>query len=110
MQPTVTSLGSKGASIKYVTQYLTNFDPFLLSHFVTHLGNPQSTSHISDPLPIFSSTCIHTYVLTGVCLSSRRFLTGGFCSGFLSGRFCPGWFLYGPLFLQNTFITTERYM
>src|SRR6218665_2908537 len=42
----------KGPSIKYVTLFLANFDP--LSHFVTHLGTPKSTSHISDPPPIFS--------------------------------------------------------
>src|SRR6218665_3875445 len=36
-------------------------------------------------------TCIE------LCLSSRRFLTGGFVRGFLSGRFCLGWFLFVPL-------------
>src|SRR6218665_2466781 len=36
---------------------------------------------------------MHTYM---ICLSSRRFLTGGFCLGFLSGRFCPGWVLNVP--------------
>src|SRR6218665_1109407 len=48
-------------------------------------------SHLSDP-PIFSSTCMHTYI----CLSSRRFLTGGVVRVFLSGRLCPGWFLSVP--------------
>src|SRR6218665_2597860 len=40
-------------------------------------------------------TCLCLY--RGVCLSSRRFLTGRFCPGFLSGRFCLGWFLSVPL-------------
>src|SRR6218665_1220577 len=48
--------------------------------------------HISGP-PIFSSTCIHTYVFTGgvvlVCVGS---CPGGFVRGF-----CPGWFLSVPV-------------
>src|SRR6218665_822619 len=48
-------LTSKGPSIKYASRY---FWPILttppLSHFVTHPEPPKSTSHISDPLPIFS--------------------------------------------------------
>ena len=42
-----------GASIKYVTLFLANFDtPLPLSHFVTHPRTPKSTSHISDyPTP-----------------------------------------------------------
>ena len=33
----------------------------------------------------------------GVCLSSQGFCPVGFVRGFLSGRFCPGWFLCVPL-------------
>jgi len=41
---------------------------------------------------------IHNLCLyRGVCLSSRRFLTGGFCPGLLSGRFCLRWFLSARL-------------
>src|SRR6218665_3266231 len=35
--------------------------------------------------------------LQGVCVSSRGFLFGGLSGGFLSERFCPGWFLSVPL-------------
>src|SRR6218665_3866796 len=70
----------------YVPLFWTILTPLPLSHFVTHLGPPN-----------FSSTCIHTYVFRGVCLSSRKFLTGGFCLG---------WFLSISL-CQNTSITTE---
>src|SRR6218665_892029 len=53
---------------------------------------------------------MHTYIChySGVCLSSREFLSGDFV-GVLSERFCPGWFCSSPPFCQNTFITTERY-
>ena len=34
-----------------------------LSHFVTHLDIPHKGRHRSRTPPIFSSTCIHTYVL-----------------------------------------------
>ena len=39
----------EGPSIQYVTLFFANFDPLPLSHFVTHPGTPQRTSHISDP-------------------------------------------------------------
>src|SRR6218665_3526745 len=51
-------------------------------------------SHISD-LPIFSSTCIHTYMsLQGGCVSSRACFfgvcLGFFClEGLVRGGFCP---------------------
>src|SRR6218665_2157470 len=46
---------------------------------------------------------VHAYIhmsLQRVCLSSREFLFGQFCLGFLSGRFCPS------LFCRNTSVTT----
>src|SRR6218665_1631321 len=74
------SVNFYGASIKYVTLFLANFDPspcHTLSHipgplrkYVTHLG----------PLPIFSrpSTKIP-------CTNSISIVCGGFCPGVLSG-------------------------
>ena len=54
-----------GPSTKYVTLFLTNFDPLPLSHCVTHLGTPlKYVTHLESP--IFCSTCIHAYVFTGV--------------------------------------------
>src|SRR6218665_1376618 len=42
------SKASRQRPIKYVTLFWTNFTP-PLSHFVTHLGTPSSTSHVSNP-------------------------------------------------------------
>src|SRR6218665_1112425 len=89
-----------GPSIKYVTLFLANFDPLPLSHYVAHPGiPPNNTSHISDPrflvglvqkirtkAPCTNSLSI---VREGICL-------GAFVRGFLSVRFCPGWFLSVP--------------
>src|SRR6218665_3717109 len=45
---------AKGPSIKYVTLFLANFDPFPLSHFVTHPGTPRKyVTHLGPPT-IFS--------------------------------------------------------
>src|SRR6218665_184792 len=72
---------SFGPSMQYVTLFLANFDLCPPSHFVTHPGTPESTSHISDP-PIFSrpSTKIPDkgplYKFYLNC--SRRFLSGEF--------------------------------
>src|SRR6218665_1984873 len=71
-------------SIKYVTLFWTNSDPLPQSHFVTHLGTPLKSSHISDP-PIFSSTCIHTYVFT----EGLSWFAGVFVR-----EFCPGFFVW----------------
>src|SRR6218665_4139905 len=42
---------------------------------------------------------MHTHVClySGVCLSSRRFLSGEFCPRFLSGRFVRGGFCPSPI-------------
>src|SRR6218665_3923035 len=82
----------KGPSIKYVTLFLANFDP-LPCHTLSHIPGPpsESTSHISDPPPIFSrpstkipdKSPLYKFYLN----CSRRFLSGGFC---------PGWFLSVP--------------
>src|SRR6218665_1562383 len=95
MQPIFKSLDSRrtvlGPSIKYVTLFLANFDPpppDTLCH--TSRDLPESTSHISDP-PICSrpSTKIPDkgYLYKFYLNCSRRFLSGGFC---------PGWFLSVP--------------
>src|SRR6218665_1646241 len=83
-------------SIKYVTLFLTNFDP--LSHvtlchtsrdplkYVTHLGPPIfSSTKKPDKNPLYKVSLNGSW---GFCL--------GFCSGLLSGRFCPGWSLSVP--------------
>src|SRR6218665_3810224 len=95
----------KGPSIKYVTLFLANFyPPSPLSHFVTHPGTlPESTSQISDTPPIFRRLStknqdksplvqILSQLFAGVFV--RGVLSGGL---FMSGRFCPGWFLSVPI-------------
>src|SRR6218665_3558170 len=49
----------KGPSIKYVTLFLTNFDPLPLSHFVTHRGPPIKyvTSRNTPPKDNQASIC-----------------------------------------------------
>src|SRR6218665_1037289 len=75
---------------------LVNFDPLPLSHFVTHPGTPPKVRHTSRTLPpIFSRPS--TKILDKIPLykfylnCSQRFLSGGFC---------PGWFLSVPLMSQ----------
>ena len=55
------------------------------------ISRPPKVCHTSRNSPIFSNTCIHTYICLyrEVCLSSR---------GFLSGEFCPGFFVCKVLF------------
>src|SRR6218665_2530149 len=88
---------AQGPSIKYITLFLANFDPLPLSHFVTHPGTPQSTSHISDP-PIFSrpstkkpgQTCTNSLSIVRGVFCPRVFCHGVFClEGFVRGGFCP---------------------
>src|SRR6218665_1602790 len=102
-----------GLSIKYVTLFLANFDPPPLSHFVTHPGTPQSTSHILDPPPIFSwpSTKIpdksppYKFSLNNC---SRGFLSRGFVRGSFVWKVLFGVvFVHSPL-CQNTIFKTER--
>src|SRR6218665_2996827 len=85
---------SMGLSIKYVTLFLANFDPLPLSHFVTHPGTPKSTSHISDP-PFLVGLVQNAQTKAPVQILSQLFAEV-FVRGFLSGRFCPGWFLSIP--------------
>src|SRR6218665_1336407 len=82
----------KGPSIKYVTLFLANFDPPTpVTLFHTSPDPPETTSHISDPPPLFSrpstkipdESPLYKFYLN----CSRRFLPRGFC---------PGWFLSIP--------------
>src|SRR6218665_2625318 len=60
-------------------------------HTLSHIPGPhESTSHISDP-PIFNGPSTKNpdkSPLYKFCLN--------YSQGFLSGRFCPGWFLSVP--------------
>src|SRR6218665_364293 len=80
----------KGTSIKYVTLFWINFEPPLLVTLChTSRNLLKNVTHLGPPT--FSSTCIHSYILTSlqkVCLSSR---------GFLFGEFCPGCFVWKVL-------------
>src|SRR6218665_567316 len=80
-----------GPSIKYVTLFLANFDPPSLCHTLSHIpGPPESTPHIPDP-PIFSTPS------TKIPDNSPLYKFYLNCSQrFLSGGFCPGWFLSVP--------------
>src|SRR6218665_1912078 len=88
----------KGPSIKYVTLSLANFNPPSPCHTLSHVhpGTPKSTSHISDPQPIFSRPSTKNQdksTLYKFSLNCSRGLVSGVL---LSGRFCLGWFLSVP--------------
>src|SRR6218665_935897 len=90
-----------GPSIKYVTLFLANFDPLLLSHFVTHPESPQKyVTHLRPPPPIFSRPSTKKTRTKAPCTNSlsivQGFVRGVLSGGLLSGRFCPGWFLSVP--------------
>src|SRR6218665_750687 len=54
-RPQPPGLTHMGPSIKYITLFLANFDLPSPCHTLPHIpGPPESTSHISDPPPIFS--------------------------------------------------------
>src|SRR6218665_2628590 len=74
----------------------TSFNP--LCHTLSHISGPPKVRHTSRNPPIFSNTCIHTYIFTGRFVLVR----GGSClgalsGGSLSGGLCSGWFLSVPL-------------
>jgi len=92
-----------GPSIKYVMLFLANF--YSPCHTLSQFpGPPKSTSHISDPHPIFSrprtkypdKSPLYKFSLN----CSRDFVWGVLSGGLLSGRFCPEWFLSVPLLSQ----------
>src|SRR6218665_308272 len=85
------------------------FDQFLFPPPVTlrHRSGdppPESTSHISDPVPIFRSPSTKRGQKPP-CTNSDSIVRGGFCPGFLSGDLCPEGFVRGgfcpSLFCQN---------
>src|SRR6218665_2957595 len=87
-------------SLGAVTLVFPNFYPSPC-HTSSHIpGPPESTSHISDP-PVSkrpSTKNLDKPPLYKFCFNcSRRFFSGAFVRGFLSGRFCPGWFLSVPV-------------
>src|SRR6218665_481560 len=78
------------------------FGQFLPPHSPCHTsshipGPPESTSHISDPPPIFRRPNTETWTkapLYKFCLNcSQRFLSRGFCQG--AGVFCLEGFVRG---------------
>src|SRR6218665_3693367 len=65
---------------------------------------PESTSHISDPLPRFLEGLVQKPGQKPLCTNSVSIVRGGFClwgglSGglFMSIRLCPGWCLSVPV-------------
>src|SRR6218665_317757 len=94
----------QGPSIKYVTLFLTNCDPPLPCHTLSHSSGPPKVRHTSRDHPIFSSTKNpDKHPLYKISLNGPR----GFCSGVLfevlSGRFCSGVVVVRFPFCQNTF-------
>src|SRR6218665_2640 len=97
---------TKGPSIKYITLFLTKFDP-LPCHTVTHPGTPKkSTSHISDP-PFLLGLVQKTRTKAPVQILSQLFV-GVFVRGSCVWKVLSGMvFVHSP-FCQNTSVTTER--
>src|SRR6218665_2021466 len=94
------SLLYKGPSIKYVTQFLANFYPLLLSHFVTHPGTPprKYVTHLAPPSPTFRRPSTRNPDNSPIVQILSQLFAGfvrGFCQrvfcleGFLRGGFCP---------------------
>src|SRR6218665_3531631 len=97
--------GSVEPSIKYVTLFLANFYLPSLCHTLSHIpGPPESTSHISDPPPIFrrpSTENPDKSPLYKFCLNcSREFCPGGFVRGSFVWKVLFGWFLSVPVLLE----------
>src|SRR6218665_2708321 len=82
---------SKGPSIKYVTLFLANFDPHFPVTRLTFRDPPESTSHISDPLPRFLVGLVQKTRTKAPCTNSLSIVRRGFCPGV-----CPGWLLSVP--------------
>src|SRR6218665_43403 len=98
---------SRGPFIKYVTLLWANFYPLPLSHFVT----PKSTSHISDPPPIFSRPSTKNpdksplYKFSLNC--SQRFCPGDFVRESFVWKVLSGVVYVRSPFYQNASVTTE---
>src|SRR6218665_2489292 len=85
----------------------TSFNP--LCHTLSHISGPPKVRHTSRNPPIFSNTCIHTYVFTGRFVLVRGVLVWGFCravlclEGFVQGGFCPSEYIRYNIELNITF-------
>src|SRR6218665_3280409 len=79
-----------------MTLILANFG---LCHTLSHVPGPppKSTSHISDPPPIFSRPSSKNPDKSPLYKFSLNCLQGVLSGSLLSGRFCLGWFLSFPL-------------
>src|SRR6218665_1294875 len=90
-------------------QFLLPLTPVTLCHTYR---DPQSTSHISDPPPIFNRPSTKKTGQKAPCTNSLSIVRGGFCpEGFVRGSFvwkvCSGVvFVHSP-FGQNASVTTE---
>src|SRR6218665_2908333 len=81
-----------------------------LSHFVTHPGTPESTSHLSDPLIFSRPSTKNTdksplYKFSLNC--SRGFLSVGFLRGSFVWKVLSGVVFVRSSFCQNTSVATE---
>jgi len=91
----------KRPPIKYVTLFLANFDTPTPCHTLSHIPGhpPESTPHISEPpLPIFSMPSTKKPGQKPLVQILSQLFAGVFVrevlpEGFLSGKFCLGWFL-----------------
>src|SRR6218665_1438844 len=76
------------------------FGPILTSPSPCHTSRdpPPKARHTSRNPPIFSSTCIHTYVFTGrFVLVCRGSCPECYVQVFFARKLCSGWFLSVPL-------------
>src|SRR6218665_2205415 len=83
--------------------FLANFNPppsVLLSHVVTHPWTPKSTSHISDPPPIFSKPTTKNPDKSP-CTSSLSIVRGGFCPEFFVWESFVWKVLSGVVFVRS---------
>src|SRR6218665_3173174 len=98
-------------SIKYVTLFVTNFDPLPLSHLVTHPGTPKKVRQTSRN-PRFLVGLVQETWTKAPCTNTLSIVRGASCPGaFVTGSFV--WkvlfwvvFVHFP-FCQNTFATIE---
>ena len=102
MKPIMT----QGPTIKYVTLFWTNFDPPSPVTLCHTSWDPPKVRHTSRT-PKFLVVHTHVHIIIHVCLSSWRFLTGGFCPEVSCLEGLSGVVFCQSPFSQNTSITTE---
>src|SRR6218665_3959404 len=91
-------MGPSISTSRYFGPILT---PSSLSHFGTHPGTTQKVRHTSRNTPPFLVGLVQKTWTKAPCTNSLSIVRWGFCpgllsGGLLSGRICPGWFLYNP--------------